>query len=619
MRYSKRFTILIVTLNRLGWHNVIYVAWYKFCLKFGLSRKRYPIKVIDTEFDFFSDTPTDKSKNTTDPKIIEFAKSLIQGDFRFYGYHRVRLGNPPNWFLNPFNGKMYPDYKKHWIDIPDFNPKIGDIKNIWESARFEWAPILAAAYSQTGVNEYLKTLNSWLSDWCNQNPINQGPNWKCGQESGIRIMQLLNASLILQQHKSPSKSLFSFVELSLERISKNIRYSIAQDNNHGTSEAAALYIGGIFLEKNGIIIGEKYKKKGKKWLKERINHLVQLDGSFSQHSVNYHRLLLDSMSFVELWRRTFDDEDFGINFKEKVNSAIIWLYYFVDLESGDAPNLGANDGAFLTSFSACSYRDFRPSLQLASILFSQKKLFISGPWDNLVKVFGIDSDIYKCTSIEKKDKILDASYAILNNDNSWALMRLPKFKFRPSHNDVHHVDLWIKGKNVICDSGTYSYNPSDAYKDIDLKGVKYHNTVYFDQNDPMPIISRFLLGSWLRPLYAPQLKMYGSQSSIKSAYKDQYGNTHARTITKISNSQWQIIDDLNGDFKKAVIGLNVVGSIKNTGKQLIAESFKMNFPLDSIMVKESIISRYYNQLEKIHRIEVLVESPGSYITSILIN
>ncbi|MCK7461449.1 MAG: hypothetical protein MZU84_04970 [Sphingobacterium sp.] len=67
----------------------------------------------------------------------------------------------------------------------------------------------------------------------------------------------------------------------------------AQDNNHGTSEAAGLFIGGSWLatvDRNRYNQAQGYAEKGRKWLEERVKKLVAADGSFSQHSVNYHRV-----------------------------------------------------------------------------------------------------------------------------------------------------------------------------------------------------------------------------------------------------------------------------------------------------------------------------------------
>ncbi|MFV7425598.1 heparinase II/III family protein, partial [Stenotrophomonas geniculata] len=86
-----------------------------------------------------------------------------------------------------------------------------------------------------------------------------------------------------------------FIEAHLKRIEPTIDYAIAQDNNHGTSEAAALYIGGAFLNANKPLPQyKKWQALGEKWLANRANKLIMHDGGFSQYSINYHRVMLDS-------------------------------------------------------------------------------------------------------------------------------------------------------------------------------------------------------------------------------------------------------------------------------------------------------------------------------------
>ena len=45
---------------------------------------------------------------------------------------------------------------------------------------------------------------------------------------------------------------------------------------------------------------------GRYWLENRVAHLVEPDGSFSQYSINYHRVLLDTLCMVEIWRRAIN-------------------------------------------------------------------------------------------------------------------------------------------------------------------------------------------------------------------------------------------------------------------------------------------------------------------------
>ena len=105
---------------------------------------------------------------------------------------------------------------------------------------------------------------------------------------------------------------------------------MAQDNNHGISEAIALFMGGIWLIKQKEEDGQKFFNNGNKHLEERVNSLISLDGSFSQHSINYHRVLIELLCFVEYWRNLYSLKLFTKNFYYKVDRAINWFEQFLD-------------------------------------------------------------------------------------------------------------------------------------------------------------------------------------------------------------------------------------------------------------------------------------------------
>ncbi len=89
----------------------------------------------------------------------------------------------------------------------------------------------------------------------------------------------------------------------------------AQNNNHAVSEAAALFIGGIWLRSlfakgEGNRSSEKWARVGRASLERLVDRLVFKDGGFSQYSTNYHRLMLDTLSQVECWRIWLDAAPF---------------------------------------------------------------------------------------------------------------------------------------------------------------------------------------------------------------------------------------------------------------------------------------------------------------------
>ena len=48
---------------------------------------------------------------------------------------------------------------------------------------------------------YLNTMNKLIKDWMIKNQFNLGPNWKCGQEASIRVINLIVSYEIIGGNK----------------------------------------------------------------------------------------------------------------------------------------------------------------------------------------------------------------------------------------------------------------------------------------------------------------------------------------------------------------------------------------------------------------------------------
>jgi hypothetical protein len=614
--------IYLSTLVKLGLWNVLYVMWYRFSLKSGIRKIWFPTRQLPADQDYYraSEKRTDYPEGWKQ-SLVKDANKLLSGELRYFACHWKKTGNPPDWFLNPFSELHHPYPKLHWTKLADFNEQVGDIKCIWEASRLEWVITLARAYGVTGERKYLRQLNSWLKDWAIKNPLNIGPNWKCGQEASIRLFNLTNAAIILQQHEQPQQTLTDLVYYHLLRINSNIRYAIAQDNNHGTSEAAGLFIGGVWLmivNQSRYSKAPRFAKKGRKWLENRVAKLVTNDGSFSQHSVNYHRLMLDVLSFVEFWGKQTYQKPFSLLYYKRLRAATNWLYIFTENKSGNAPNLGANDGGLLNHLHSCTYRDFRPSIQLAGLLFTNKIIIEPGKWDEPLFWLNLQGSSMDIHEPDMKSIVVPSGYVKLQSKTSWAILRFPYFRFRPSHNDVFHFDLWFDGKNILCDAGTYSYNAPRDEKNIDLKSVQHHNTVSFDNHEQMPQLSRFLMGKWIKPKFIGEIETkLSGEFSWQGAYQDHHRNHHRRRI-RVSEDTWIIEDTLSGDFMKAVIGFNIntPTCILNNNVLLMPIGTISTMEGTKCFLTETIISDHYLQKQRIQRLNIPITQSGTYTTII---
>lgn len=221
-------------MRALGVSNVMRVLWYRVRLKYGVhpvQRLRVP---VTPRGEFFL-PPTNLTSLTP--------SRAWNGSGRYFGWFQPALTGTPVWHANAFTGGPASLTDAPWWTIPDFDPGIGDIKTVWEASRFDWA-VAAASRAKSGDRASLQQLNEWIDDWCSANPPYRGANWKCGQEASIRVMHLATASLMLDAIDAPTPALLCLLELHCARIAPTTGYAIGQDNNHGTSEAAALVIGG---------------------------------------------------------------------------------------------------------------------------------------------------------------------------------------------------------------------------------------------------------------------------------------------------------------------------------------------------------------------------------------
>ncbi|RUO37297.1 heparinase [Aliidiomarina shirensis] len=536
-----------------------------------------------------------------------------------FGHYRFSLARstPPDWFKSPFTQKKINTGSSEWWQIPDFSLNVGDIKQIWELSRFDWLLKLAQQAS-TGDKVSSGKLELWLQNWIHNNPPYQGVNWKCGQEASIRVLHLITAAHILDNLDNAEQGLVDLIQVHLQRIAPTLSYAMAQDNNHGTSEAAAMYAGGLFLKNNGVKQGKDWALLGKKWLENRAKKLIENDGSFSQYSVNYHRLMLDTLCLSELVRAWFGDTKFSDSFHHKARAATFWLSALVDPESGDVPNIGANDGARLIPLTHSDYRDYRSSVLLASTVFFQAipSQLADSPSTNfaILQWFDLERPA-KCFDIPHHNLFDDGGYALLANAKARAVIRYPRFKFRAGQNDLLHVDFWLGQENLLRDAGSYSYNCEEPWQSY-FPSVVAHNSIQFDTREQMPRVGRFLLGAWPDAKFVELNKSNKKSVSFVAAYCDAWSGQHKRQVM-LGESLLTITDTVSGFDKIAVARyrLNpqrawaIKGSEISDGEHLIRVS--ADVPIVSVRLVSGWESRYYFKKTTVPVLEVELHQEGS--------
>lgn len=535
---AKRLALTAGAVARLGLDNAARVAAHRVLKRVG-AYARAPAPPLSLGPFGFRDAilaPAPMAEDWRRAAVLE-GEDILDGRVRMLGAAARLVGSPPDWRANQLGGPPRIG-DQHWSQYSDAAAN-GDIKGVWELSRADWALSLARAARASGDRRFTDTLESWLSDWVKHNPTHAGPNWMCAQETAIRIMQVLCAARISNTPRTPAFT--AFVRAHVARIAATPHYSIAQQNNHATSEAAGLFIGGLWLA------DEASAQRGRALLERLAADLILPDGSFAQHSITYHRLALDTLVFCELWRRQARAPAFSARFMERLAAAARWLGAMIDPISGDAPNLGPNDGAHVLRLTSLPYRDFRPSAELAWRVAFGARLFAPGAWDEPAMWHGFAEPNDQRPASRGPRWFPDTGYALIGGETEgadWAMIRAPQARFRPGHCDALHIDLWAKGVNIVRDAGTSSYALDDAAA-RDFSGAPGHSTIEVDNRDPMPRLSRFLYGAWIKVDAGPVTQTAIAQS-WRGAYTDWQKAHVSRTVTRSAPGQWLIEDAVQG-------------------------------------------------------------------------
>jgi hypothetical protein len=488
-------------------------------------------------------------------RTLRVADDFVDGRFLYYSRHAFDLGRPVNWLLNPFTNAQH-HARTHWCDYPTFSPELGDIKDVWEPSRFGCAFWLARAYALTGEQRYAESFWQFFDSWCEQNPPNRGPNWKCGQETALRMMAWLFALHVLWNADATTPErvevLVRMIAIQADRIANNIDYAVSQKNNHALSEAAGvLTVGLLFPELRG---AARWEALGRRVLEREVRRQIYADGSYVQHSMTYHRVMLHdclwAMRLAELNGRPLSR-----TLVDRVARAGGFLFEMMDPDSGDVPNYGANDGALVLPLHACDYRDFRPTVQAARYGATQRRILPAGPWDEpLLWLYGEDALTSPIDSVRPRSRRFDAGgYYTIRTPAAWAMIRCHSYVDRPGHVDMLHVDVWHRGVNVLGDSGTYKYyTPENPALAGFFKDIRAHNTVEIDGQPPLRLVSQFLYLPWPRGdcVEAGDRHFVGQHDAYARA---PWHVTHRRRVQFGPPQTWTITDNLLGDGTHDVV------------------------------------------------------------------
>jgi hypothetical protein len=528
----------INTYRKLGAANLFQAFEYSVRLKLGYFTKRLPIKNWEDCPDYEVRSPFPPlSDGIAAYPSLEWAEDvtakLESGQVLWFS--NEWKPRHESWVFNEHSGQE--GKPGHWSQIAaKSGAALGDLKLFWEPSRFDWVYQLMRCHA-AGDSRAEGVYGKLVEDWRAHNPPNNGLAWQCGQECAFRLIALVQASRCFASSHHEGATI---AELA-DRIVPAMDYAKAQNNNHAISEATALFAAGLALPDHAD--ADKWRARGAQLIKELCAKQFAADGGYVQHSFIYERLAMRLITLYISLAETAGLDVPGV-VRERLGAAWRFLHAHQDELTGRVPNYGANDGANPLSLSGLNYLDFRPALAAAAWAADRIRIYEPGPSDEEPVWLGGDEFLAATPSPQprKTTAFKDSGHYVLRQGSSFAMMRCHAYKTRPGQSDSLHVDLWMNGRNILRDAGSWRYySPSGEEKFFSTTAA--HNTVEVNSRSHMPKISTFLYADWVQDRVVDLDLTAPSVTGETRGYESE-GVVHRRTLS-LDGDVWTVRDELD--------------------------------------------------------------------------
>ena len=426
-----------------------------------------------------------------------FTNKDVKCNFRNVEIDIPNLNYEKHDYYYVFNKKInYNDIKQKLFYSSNFWRKeklsyYDDVKIVWEINRLQFLLPIAMKYKITKNSYYKELIMDTLDFWEEKNKFEYGINWTNNLEVAVRAINIALCLIILQDKKLDDKY-SSLLYLHALYIYNEINYSkYCIPNNHLIGEATALLFLSNFLNTKKQI---KWQKRAIKIIKENID-IIDEDGLSKENSFSYQffvtKMYIISLIFIH------DKNLFDI-----VNSRILKslnLLKYTLINNNKVINYGDNDDSFL--FSLYNEYNLHKDIKLYYDMFYENKL--SG---ETLLVNELINSINRSNAItygEKKDDIYIINEKVFIYKSNHKLLFFNATNIAGhAHNDSLSIYLVVNGKEVLIDSGTYSYN-LDEKKRKYYKSRKAHNTIQIEEERNAINVSSF---RWINK-YKSNLKL----------------------------------------------------------------------------------------------------------------
>nr|WP_255575948.1 alginate lyase family protein [Aestuariivivens sp. NBU2969] len=547
----------------MGLRYLFFRVFYTIKTKLGWQKKAFPVQPKVSKhttlenwrnnlppFFFYGKNIPNLPKET--PKhLADTYEEIQKGIYTFFNKTKIKLGTEYNWLVNPSTEFRY-KINKHWSEIEDLSKEAGDIKYVWEKARFSFL-FDVIRYDYHFDDDQSEFVFKEIEDFIEKNPINQGPNYKCSQEISLRVMNWTFALYYYKDSTNLTEAVFQrimhYIYWQIHHVYQNIHFSlITVRNNHAITETLMLYLSAKLFPFFPNV--DKWSKQGKKWFEKEIAYQIYEDGTFLQFSMNYHRVAVQLLTWA-IQLAKINNDKFDKLVYERAQRSLDFLDASMDPLTGKLPNYGSNDGALFFKLTSDDYRIYRSQLDdLRAVLNGYTYYNSKSPlWYGIQPKQKTQPKLAEIQTFEK------SGYYIIQDGDSKTFIRCGAYKNRPFQSDNLHIDIWANGINYLRDTGSYKYNAELDSVNY-FNGVEGHNTVSVSKADQMQKGGRFIWYYWVDKANAELKKEdnnYVFEGTI-NAFKHLGDNIrHTRKVTKSQGKNtWKVTDTIQNKGNKKI-------------------------------------------------------------------
>ena len=486
--------------------------------------------------------------------LRRLAEHAVEGRIQSFSRWDAEFGNPIDWQLNPVTGRRW-DRDLHWSKALSLERDVGDVKTTWEVARFPqayWFGRAAAFFPELAEN-LAQTFVEQVRQFIEANPPRLGIHWSSGQELVLRSMSWMFGFSSLHRFSSMRRVeglMGSYLLAGFEHVEQHRVYAEnAVHNNHLLSESLGTLMEGLLWPERPGALAKR--DAGLSLLTREADVQFYPDGGYLQQSHTYSRAAMQTYLWAGRIVRNAGLE-VPAAWTRALERSLDFLLERQSAKDGSLPNYGANDGSHPVLVTTCDFTDFRPVLQLASVVTRGERLYEPGPWDEGVVWFegpsALTLPLRKPQRASRNAEVYGQQVLRGKSDETFSTLRCGTLKDRFSQIDMLHMDVYWRGHNVLIDGGSYQYNANESWHHHFL-GTASHNTVQLDGRDQMLHFRRF------KNLYWPRAEVLAFEDHPEWAlvegqhhgYERHPGAClHRRSVLFAKDDLWIVIDRIEG-------------------------------------------------------------------------